>query len=382
MGSVTQVAPFLAVFYDASIMPAHLLKPLIAIPSPSGHEAALAAHLSEWARSRGFTPIGVEGNVVVRVPGSDPRRALVLNAHMDVVSPGDLSAWQHDPYAGHEEDGRVYGLGASDDKGGIATSMAVAEAYTSRKPPVDLWLTWVCREELDGAGSLAFARWFEAEWLARYAAVSAVLLESTESRFCEYEAKGNAFVKLLAQGEGGHAGLKDSRGPSPILQLAKAILAIEAQEARWRAEGLGDPTVLATSLRAGDPGSPNLLEPTAQAVVDVRTTAAMHHRVVGDLAAAVAETGVRVELMESCPGGHTDPDAEVIRALASIIPGFTAETTPTANDIFAFTGIRVPAVTFGPGTLSAIHRPNEYVEVANMALCVERLHALLEKLAA
>ena len=61
-------------------------------------------------------------NLVARVRGGPPGRRLILNGHLDTFSLGDASAWSTNP-KGEERDGRVYGLGVSDMKGGLAASL-------------------------------------------------------------------------------------------------------------------------------------------------------------------------------------------------------------------------------------------------------------------
>jgi acetylornithine deacetylase/succinyl-diaminopimelate desuccinylase-like protein len=81
------------------------LSDLIAIPSPSGGEAAVAAYLATWATERGFELHTDAGNVMVRIPGADASRALLLHAHMDVVPAGDPARWETPPFEAAIRDG-------------------------------------------------------------------------------------------------------------------------------------------------------------------------------------------------------------------------------------------------------------------------------------
>ncbi|MDB5100612.1 MAG: acetylornithine deacetylase [Cyanobacteria bacterium RYN_339] len=339
------------------------LKDLIAIPSPSGGEEAVAAYLAAWAK-----PYEVHqdaGNVMVRLPGKNPRRALILHAHMDVVPPGDPARWTTPPYVADERDGKIFGSGASDDKAGIAVCMAVAAAQTEQ-PPVDLWLVWVVCEETDASGSIAFAAWFKQHHQDRYDEVGAVIFESTESRWLEYEAKGSLFLKVTTEGGSGHGAMKDKLGTSAITHMAEAVRLVDVLEAGWRDKGLDQPTALVTSVRAGDPAVPNKLEPTCELVVDMRTTSAMHDGAIDELRGTLAGIPHQVDVLSACPPGYTAPDAPFIQAFERVLPGVEKQRSFASNDQFAFTGLGVPAFVFGPGCQHAIHRPNEYVEVASL----------------
>ena len=61
--------------------------------------------------------------LVARLPGSGGGRSLAFNAHVDVVPVGDRSSWSQDPFGGAIVDGRLYGRGATDMKGGLAAAM-------------------------------------------------------------------------------------------------------------------------------------------------------------------------------------------------------------------------------------------------------------------
>lgn len=93
--------------------------------NPPGNEAKVAKVIADKLQE-----VGIEYQIIE----SAPRRANIIftadfggsktvlfNGHMDVVPPGDLSKWEHDPLSAALVDGRVYGRGATDMKGGLAS---------------------------------------------------------------------------------------------------------------------------------------------------------------------------------------------------------------------------------------------------------------------
>ena len=66
-------------------------------------------------------------NAVGVVRGTGGGRSLIFNGHIDVVPPGDLDAWSNDPFSGHVAEGRVWGRGAADMKGGV-----IAQTFAAR----------------------------------------------------------------------------------------------------------------------------------------------------------------------------------------------------------------------------------------------------------
>jgi len=90
--------------------------------------------------------------------GSDPRKTLMLTAHIDTVPIGDRSLWNEDPLGGEIKNGRIYGRGACDDKYAIAAYLYIIEIFRSLNIALtnDLYFTGYCDEEFGGGnGALA-----------------------------------------------------------------------------------------------------------------------------------------------------------------------------------------------------------------------------------
>jgi succinyl-diaminopimelate desuccinylase len=134
-----------------------LLQELVRIPSPYFEEAEVTEFVHDWLDERGLNPeyhhvsepdiTGYEGdNVVARLEGSDPDApTLLLNAHMDTVKLVD--AWEEEPCSGRIEDGKLYGQGACDMKGGLAGIMVAFEALADADLAGDVLFTAVVDEE-------------------------------------------------------------------------------------------------------------------------------------------------------------------------------------------------------------------------------------------
>ena len=134
-----------------------LLQSLVRIPSPYFEEHECAEFVYEWLEERDLDPkyhhvsepdiTEYEGdNVVARLEGSDSDApTLLLNAHMDTVKL--VEAWEEDPCSGRIEDGKLYGQGACDMKGGLASVMVAFAALAERDLKGDVLLTAVVDEE-------------------------------------------------------------------------------------------------------------------------------------------------------------------------------------------------------------------------------------------
>jgi len=136
-----------------------LLQDLVRIRSPYFEEAEAATFVYEWLDERDLDPeyhhvsepeiTGFEGdNVIARLEGEDPDApTLLLNGHLDTVQ--IVETWEEDPLSGRIEDGKLYGQGACDMKGGLAGAMAAFEALAEadREWAGDVLFTAVVDEE-------------------------------------------------------------------------------------------------------------------------------------------------------------------------------------------------------------------------------------------
>ena len=101
-----------------------LLRGLVATPSVSGDEAAVAALVEATARSWGIDALRDETSVRLEINGRAPGRTLALVSHLDVVPPG--IGWTRDPFAPVIEGDRLYGRGSGDAKASVAAMMSAA----------------------------------------------------------------------------------------------------------------------------------------------------------------------------------------------------------------------------------------------------------------
>lgn len=164
-----------------------LLQNLVRIPSESsdvnGDEYECQMFIAEYLKRIDldvdvFTPVEVKGvkghpiydsrkcyenrpNVVGVWHGKEKGPRLLLAAHADVVSPGDVSRWLYGPWSGVVADGKVYGRGAQDDKSGIAVMLFVSKLLRESgfEPKGDFYLASIVGEEQAGReGALAVAK--------------------------------------------------------------------------------------------------------------------------------------------------------------------------------------------------------------------------------
>ena len=126
-----------------------LLQQLIAIPSLSRDESAVADFLQNWLTEEGLAPHRC-GNNLWCCHGSGP--AVLMDAHIDTVKP--VAGWTRDPFTPTVEGGRLYGLGSNDVGASVVSLIAAYKRLIAKPQPYTLILSLSAEEETSGRKGL------------------------------------------------------------------------------------------------------------------------------------------------------------------------------------------------------------------------------------
>lgn len=362
-----------------------LLQKLVQIESISGQEGKLAGFILDFCRKNKVAARLQDGNVVVYLKGKDSSKGLIFNAHMDTVLAGELNSWKYPPYgssSGKTVGDKLYGLGASDDKGAIAAMLMLAARYAKNTPPIDLWFAFVTREETDGSGTADFLKWFtRSKYSKLYKYIAVIIGEPTNLDEFEIGHRGNAFVKLIIKGVTGHgAGSYDENKlavAQMLVGLEKLKQVFKLWENTYTDSILGKPTMNITSLSTGS-GVLKKVPKTCEAILDIRTTPKLHRQLMKHLKAILGSNITIQELHQPQPAGVTSKNSKIIKKMAKLFPDLTSGISLGSTDLFQFTGRGIDAIVLGPGDKNAIHRENEYVELSKVKECVKIYRKIIE----
>ena len=314
------------------------------------------------------------------VPGA---RSLVLNGHLDVVSPGNEALWTHSPWSARIEDGRLWGRGACDMKGGVACAVFAVAALQRAgiTPGADVLVETVSGEESGGVGTLATI-------VRGYRADAAIILEPTRLRVCPVQAGALTF-RLTVPGRSAHGALKWS-GVSAIDNLRRLLDAIDELErerhARFTHPLYDNPLQVAPIsvgiVRAGDWPSTVPNEAIAEGRFGVfpgESVAAARRAFEAAIAdCAGGDDWLRAHLprvewiegqFESGETPLTSPIVQLIEAEHARVAGCAPkiEGVTYGSDLRLFTNhARMPAVLYGPGDVAQAHAVDEFIEIDQM----------------
>lgn len=227
---------------------AELLGRLVGTSSPSGEEDKVQAFIADWFAERGIKAMrepAQDGlvNVVVEIEGKAEGPTLFVGGHCDTVAAA--AGWTTEPCVSHIEGDRMYGLGAMDMKGGLATAMLAAADLHVRRA--------------EWAGKLIFASLADEEARSRGAnAFIATGRNIDAAIMCEPHfddpvtgAMGKFNIAVTVTGRSAH-GSRPSEGINAITEAARLIAAIGTLDRRVHPRfGAANHCVLAMSGGSG-----------------------------------------------------------------------------------------------------------------------------------
>jgi succinyl-diaminopimelate desuccinylase len=371
-----------------------LTRDLIRVPSvvrpgdPAATEARVAAHVQTWLEGEGF-PVEVQHvapgrpNVVACLDGAPGARTLLLEGHTDVVTEGDPRAWTYPPFGAELVDGRIYGRGAADMKGGLAAAMVAAAAI--KRSGARFHGRLVLGALVDEEGDMLGVKHLCQTSIGR-ALTAAIICEPEDNEVC-LEQRGVVWARVTARGRMAHGAMPEA-GVNPITALTALLREAPSLERRLRrlcerSRHLRPPTVTPTVVQAPVEGVPqsNVIPGTARATLDIRLTpgpdeAAIAAEIDAACQRAMAKVPGAVVEWQALNGYRLATRVDASEALVqAVVKGVSQAThrrprfggVPGSTDgTILRMQLGTPIVTCGPGARLIPHQVDEYVDVEQL----------------
>lgn len=359
-----------------------LLRALIAIDTinPPGHEKRAAEYLYQLFTSHGIACEIQEvdddrANFVAEIGSGHP--VLEFNGHLDVVPWS--GAWHYPPLEATERDGRIYGRGACDMKGGVAAMCAamlsIADAHVSLNGTLRLCL--VADEEHANAGTLAFQA-------IHPPADFAVIGEPTNLHIAvAHRGVARFFIDIF--GDERHAALPPL-SETAVTKAAKAVLALGEMNRTLRAqkhEVLPPPSMVVTMMQGYE--KDNVIPAAVRLLTDYRlfpdTTEEQARNEIDMALQSIGITDYALEKRFFMPGGALPRSDAFVKRACSITAQILDRTQhPRAFDASCeqcfLLSAGVKAIICGPGSLTQAHAVDEFVDVQELELAAVCYKAL------
>ena len=332
------------------------------------------AYIDRWDENR--------ANLIAQVKSTGRSDALVLACHLDVVGPGEAT-WQLPPFEAVESNGRIYGRGSADMKGGIAAATtAIGEIVKSDiELNGDIIFVATAGEENDSCGTMRFMR-DQQKQLPRIAGV--ILPEPTDFDVVTAH-RGMLWLEVSTLGKTAH-GSTPQLGINAITSMRAFLneldeykIAVEPHEL------LGGCSMSTNTITGGQ--AINVIPDKCSVGIDIRVLPKQRpQEIIDDLEQIFARLKQRdsqfqaeVSVVRHVEALETDSNCEFVTDFCSCVGAPGTKAVGFTTDGPHFEALGAPVVVFGPGKPDLAHQPNEYIDIADVEKAVEHYKNIILK---
>ncbi|WP_264191487.1 peptidase [Metabacillus litoralis] len=319
-------------------------------------------------------------NVVGVLKGSGGGKSIILNGHIDVVPEGDIAQWIHDPFSGEIIDGKLFGRGSTDMKGGNVALLLAISAIRELGIPLkgDVIFQSVIEEESGGLGTLAAIE-------RGYRADAAIIPEPTNMKIFPKQ-QGSLWFRITIHGRSAHGGTR-YEGVSAIEKsflVVNHIGELEKQRNNKITDILYENIPIPIPINVGKIEGGDWPSSVADIVkvegrIGISPDETMEEakkemtdwlKKLREINLWFDESPVELEWFGArwIPGS-INIDHELMNCLSTCFHEVTGEqakieASPWGTDGGLLTNVaNTPTIVFGPGITEKAHYPNEYIEI-------------------
>ena len=313
---------------------------------------------------------GNRANITAHIGSTDQKPGLLFVCHLDVVPPGD-EKWDFEPFCGLEQDGKILGRGATDMKGGTAAIVcAIREIVDSNvKLKGDIILAATAGEEIDSCGVQKFI----AERAGKLPKLAGIIIPEPTDFHIVTSHRGIFWLEITTKGKTAHGSMPQA-GINAISSMIKLIYELENFKANQLPDGC---SMSINTISAGK--AINVVPDSCAIGVDIRLMYGQSYEgilssfenIFKKLKADDADFDAHIEIKRYANGLKTDDNCNFVRQFCSTVEINETISVGFTTDGSHLTDLNVPIIIFGPGKGSLCHKPNEYIELADVERAVK-----------
>lgn len=374
-----------------------LCQELVRIPSLSGEEAGVMDAVSRVMNELGYTRVWRDrlGNTIGVWKGTKPGREqrLLVDIHADTVAVTSPESWQHDPYGGELAEGKIYGRGACDIKGGLASALAGIASLPPQTFSGEVWVAATVAEEMiEGAATRHVLQQMALSDSQGRLPDYCVVVEPTQLKIGTAQ-KGRAGVRLETRGAPAHTS-RAELGVNAVYKMLPAIQAV--REMPRREHPLLGKEIFELVEIVSEPFPGNSIVPDGcRARVDCRLLvdetpesllSRFRHAVSPEVNVGLWQVGVdlftgeRLETQDFHAAWTIGEDQPLVQAALKALEesGLPAETyvVPFCCNASVSAQAGAPTIVFGPGDIAQAHSVDEWVRVGELEQAAQALRRL------
>ena len=358
--------------------------PTLSAGAPGEHACAheLRAVLHAWGFHTDVLDVAPgRPNLVARIGTPRGGRSLMFNGHLDVV---DVDGMVHPPFDGEERDGRLYGRGAADMKGGIAAMCAAAWRAARAGTRGEIIIAAVADEEYESLGTRGLLeRGIRAD--------GAIVAEPTRLAIMPAH-RGFVWVEITVAGRAAH-GSRYDLGIDAVRHAGLLLAELDRVETEVLPQvthSLLGRASLHASLIVGGRGMSTYPDQCVLTIERRTLPGETPDDVLAEIHLACAAVRARrpafaaeVRLLVSQGPSDVRSDAPVVRDLAHAMEGLGESVSIKGmsawTDAALLNAAGIPAICFGPGDISLAHAAEEYIPLDEIDRATNTLAAFAQR---
>ncbi len=338
-----------------------LLVKILSIPALSREEKGRADFLESYLEKQGYCIERVQHNLLVSTDGKTENKKLLLNSHIDTVSPN--AGWNTDPYVPLLDEEKIIALGSNDAGASVVSLIACFEMLAKTGKAEEVLLAISAEEEVSGKNGI--------EALLPYLkTISFAIVGEPTGMQPAIAERGLMVIDGQAKGKSGHAARNE--GVNAIYMAMEDVKGIMELQFPRRSEFLPDPAVSVTMINAGT--NHNVVPGECLFVIDARSNDVYPNEALLEIIREKCKCKIvpRSLRLNASSLSKEHPVHGVLEKLDMMPFG-----SSTMSDMAQ---LPMPAVKIGPGDSARSHTANEYILTDEIMDAIEKYSKLTEEI--
>ena len=346
--------------------------------NPPGDELQAAEYVASVLKKLGLEVELIKhsptrASVLARLKSSRKKPGLLYNGHLDTVPVG-AEEWIHEPFRADVAEGKIWGRGTADMKGGLAVIMVAAKALAEARVPLqgDLVIAATAGEEVDSLGATTVAA------RPNLGPIQAVVIPEPSYNDIFVAEKGAFWIEITTQGKTAHGSMPEM-GRNAVMMMVTLINELGKMSFPYKEHPLLGGFSQSINTIAGGVKT-NVVPDYCAVTVDMRTVPGQDHRAIlrqvedlsADLSRRLPDFKALVKVTNDRAPVETSPEEPAVQSFADVVAEVAGE-RPVPKGVRYYTDavafvpvLRAPMIICGPGDAKLAHQPNEYVEVSKL----------------
>ena len=336
-------------------------------------KSGIDCQIDSWDKNR--------ANLIAQIKSTGRKGALLFACHLDVVGSGETK-WEYPPFSGVESEGKIYGRGSADMKGGIAAIVTTLRQIVESgvKLEGDIILFAAAGEETDSCGAKRFIR----GWGGMPRLAGVVLPEPTDFEVVTAH-RGVLWLKVKTGGKAAH-GSTPELGINAIASMKTFLNELDTYKIQVEPHNLLGSCSMSVNTIAGGKEI-NVVPDECSIGIDIRTLPGQNHqeiiedfeKIFAKLRQRDSEFEASVSVVREVRALETDSDSSFVKDICNVVGVDETRAVGFTTDGPHFAVFGAPVVVFGPGKSEVCHKPDEYIEIADLEKAVEYYKRIILK---